>query len=201
VAVDLGLDLQPLDLSLGLEGQLVPVGEFGLDLSAPVINVSLDYKIELGLEPSDAATRAGGMITQLADATGLSLFGGFIPTEQQAALSRQGALATEGPMALPDNAPAPQLTAFTHGGHTSSDGSLIFSEPQFSQAPVELFSGGRYTDYNLALQADAGTGDNVLATPAAAAAEIIADNDGGPQADASQLLDQAELDLIRGQSI
>ena len=103
-------------------------------------------------------------------------------------------------MALLDDALAPQLTALMHGGHTSSDGSLIFTEPQFSQAPVELFSSGRYTDYNLALQADAGTGDNLLAS-AAAAAEIIADHDGGPQADASQLLDQAELDLIRGQAI
>jgi hypothetical protein len=207
IAVDLGLDLQPLDLTFGLNGSLPPL-YLGLDVGTPFLDLSFggdalsDFDLGAGLAASGMQTA----FMQLGDSTGLSLFQGFgsatdfseiAPLVEGASTSSPSLLVEIGSS---DVAP---------DGHISSDGSIVFATSlPAGTASDGLFSEGRYTDYNLVLQSQttqSGNDTTAAQNPEDPDALLTGLHDlGHAEGDLSQLSDPAlssDQDLLRGHSI
>jgi hypothetical protein len=196
IAVDLGLDLQPLDLTFGLDASLLPL-DLDFELGAPFLDIDVSFGLDL--------TGTQSAFMQLGDATGLSLFEGFgsaaefsevAPLIDSASAFSPSLLVEIGPTSL-----------VAPGGQISSDGSLVFAASQsIDIASDGLFAGPSYTDYNLALQSQA-------AQSATSVAQNLDDPDallaglpdlGHVEASLSQLSDPAlssDQDLLRGHAI
>jgi hypothetical protein len=171
IAASLGLELNPLQFDVGLGTDLFSGAAPGetIDLKALGLDVTIETSLLsdlLGGGDSSGDGLPGGSLglpvsSLVEDVTGLNLTG---PVHGlQSLLSASDSHLDQGSDAILSNGTSSVAGLMSDATHALSldltgGGSLVFPTAPAAQSADGLFDGVRYTDYNLALQTDAGSG-------------------------------------------